>query len=269
MFHLINRLRLSEPHRFPKGLGVLDICTGTGCIPLLFSHDFPYEELGVEGLEVVGIDISKKALSLASYNQRRLVHELESTMTDRTGKEPVDEAKVSTIKGIRFLRADVLDNFVPGSTANLSTLLQHNGKHMWDIVISNPPYISPRSFITTTSRSVRNFEPKLALVPLDTLDSNDEEQGDLFYPRLLDIAEKVDAKIVLLEVADLSQAIRVAKMARQRLRWSGMEIWRDRPDLHSSNRDLVLDRVPVIGQGNGRAVFCYTQKGSEWISRFQ
>jgi methylase of polypeptide subunit release factors len=267
--YLINRLRLSDAQNFPKDLRVLDLCTGTGCIPLLFSHDFPYKELGVKILNIVALDISKKALSLASYNQQRLLRELESARTNGTGKEPAENARIYSLKHIRFLRADVLDNSGPGSITNFTTFLQHSGKPTWDIVISNPPYVSPKAFASSTSRSVRNFEPKLALVPPETLDSNDEEQGDLFYPRLLDIGQMAEAKMLLVEVADLDQAMRVAKMAQQRRRWSGVEIWRDQPDHHSPNGDIFPEGVRVIGQGNGRSVFCYTQEGREWISKCQ
>lgn len=269
MSYLINCLKLSDAQNFPKHLRVLDLCTGTGCIPLLFSHGFPYEELGVKKLDIVAVDVSKKALSLASYNQQRLLQELESMRTNGNGKELVENARICGLKHIRFLCAEVLDNSGPGSITNFSMFLEHSGKPTWDIIISNPPYVSPKAFASSTSRSVRNFEPKLALVPPETLDSNDEEQGDLFYPRLLDIGQMVNAKMLLVEVADLDQAMRVAKMAQQRRRWSGVEIWRDQPDHHSSNGDNFPEWVRVIGQGNVRSVFCYTQEGREWIRRCQ
>ena len=127
------------------------------------------------------------------------------------------------------------------------------GETEWDIIISNPPYISPRGYVRETHRSVRNWEPKLALVPCSssyscTLDGDiskssssslsssspsssssssamsasyqtdsglnqDVAIADLFYPRLFSIANQVNAKVVLVEAGDLAQAGRVARLA--------------------------------------------------------
>ncbi|KAE9965694.1 hypothetical protein EG328_009475 [Venturia inaequalis] len=105
----------------------------------------------------------------------------------------------------------------PNRVMDLWTALMRSGRGTeWDLLICNPPYISPNHFYTTTSRSVRNFEPKLALVPPPSESGlTDEQQGDLFYPRLLHIADKLKSKILLMEVADLSQAERVAAMAQE------------------------------------------------------
>ncbi|KAK4987911.1 hypothetical protein LTR66_007466 [Elasticomyces elasticus] len=109
--------------------------------------------------------------------------------------------------------------------------------------MSNPPYISPLEFDNTTSRSVRNFEPKIALVPPSDAALSGIDQGDVFYPRLLAIAEEVGAKLVLLEVADLTQARRVATMAYKQRVWDGIEIWRDDPD----GRDKNMQDDPATG----------------------
>lgn len=119
----------------------------------------------------------------------------------------------------------------------------------WDLLTSNPPYISPRGFSVSTSRSVRNWEPKLALVPpvervdlhqrhfYDHYYPDDEnllplpkrggagekkrtERGggveyaeeDIFYARLLEIARTYKPKRVLMEVGDMEQAKRVVGM---------------------------------------------------------
>lgn len=130
------------------------------------------------------------------------------------------------------------------------------------MVISNPPYISPRSFNKDTSRSVRNYEPKLALVPTDSpsilTDLNPMEKdmsiGDSFYPRLLEIAETVNASTLLLEVADMEQAKRVVAQAIKLGSWNMFEIWRDWPNEQLS--EILVDGtvVRVIGDGDGRSV---------------
>ena len=130
-------------------------------------------------------------------------------------------------------------------------------------MVSNPPYISPRDFDKTTERSVRNFEPRQALVPesvpfgVDFDGESDTAVGDAFYPRLLEIARQVEARCLVMEVADMAQARRVASRAVRLGWWTTCEIWRDWPDGARVGREtLELEgrMVDVKGEGNGRAV---------------
>ena len=143
-------------------------------------------------------------------------------------------------------------------------------KSSWDIVVANPPYISPNAFNTTTARSVRNYEPKPALVPSRSRMSNgklsdDHAIGDMFYPRLLRIAHNVDARVLLMEVADMPQATRVATMALTDGVWSGCEIWRDwHMEGTCSGKETACisgHRIHVRGHGNGRAVLVWKKNG--------
>jgi hypothetical protein len=149
----------------------------------------------------------------------------------------------------------------------------------WDVLISNPPYISPCGYWRTTTRSVRHFEPKLALVPPGEGISSDTEHGDEFYPRLIQHAKHTQARIVLFEVADLEQALRVARMARDavecrlehRYSFHGIEIWRDQPD-QPNHADSPGDpshesEFPIIGTGNVRSVLCWRDEGCEWLGK--
>jgi hypothetical protein len=61
------------------------------------------------------------------------------------------------------------------------------------------------------------------------------EQGGVFYLRLLEIAHQVRAMMVLLEVADLSQALRFARMARR----LGQELAQE----HAKMQDPCPDRI--------------------------
>jgi methylase of polypeptide subunit release factors len=215
----------SQASNFPRKLQVLDLCTGSGCIPLLFAHIFPYEELGVNELDVVGVDISSEAISLARFNQQRLLQEYKGSAHHVCGVSGC--ARKTAVENIQFLKADVLERSQavrPGTSMKLPQTLARKASSSWDIVVSNPPYISPKAFSTMTSRSVRNFEPKLALVPSTSEPVDDEAQGDWFYPQLLELSDAVDANILLVEVSDMNQAIRVASMARERKRWHGIEI---------------------------------------------
>ena len=99
----------------------------------------------------------------------------------------------------------------------------------YDVVTANPPYISRKGYEMETSRSVRRYEPRGALVPPSRVDvgagdgrCGDEAQGDLFYAPVMDVARRVGAKVVMMEVAGLTQALRVVGVAKKkRLGWCG------------------------------------------------
>lgn len=99
------------------GKKILDIGTGTGCIPITLS-------LEMKESEVVGLDVSVKALEVAKRNAKRL-H-----------------------SGVNFLKCDIL-NELPA----ISEL---------DILVSNPPYV-PKKDQSEMHRNVVAFEPHLAL----------------------------------------------------------------------------------------------------------
>ncbi|OMP83815.1 putative mitochondrial N(5)-glutamine methyltransferase mtq1 [Diplodia seriata] len=219
----------------PKPLRVLDLCTGTGCIPLLF------EDLlrdAAPHVQLLGIDVSPRCVNLARHNARRCG----SSRTD-------------------FALADVLSGGRSGAPP-LMALLRERNMVDWDVLVSNPPYISPHAFTHTTTRSVRNYEPKLALVPppASTDDDKAVDDGDLFYPQLLEIADQVRAKVVLFEVADMDQALRVARMAESTRSWRRIEIWRDEPAGKDLDSKHVVDDTHgfrTLGCGHGRSVVCW------------
>ncbi|KAI4762897.1 S-adenosyl-L-methionine-dependent methyltransferase [Aureobasidium sp. EXF-3400] len=265
--HLINRLH-QDKTPLPKHLSILDLCTGTGCIPLLCHYEFTHKHhRKAQDLEVVGVDISSAAINLANKNLQRLV----------------SDGMLHPKPNLQFLQADILatkNNEGDTSPPSLASALQHytsatssQKRHHWDILISNPPYISPSAFAHTTTRSVKRYEPLLALVPsLPTSSSStpqdtdqatqDQTQGDLFYPRLLSIAADLSVKVVLFEVADLEQAKRVAGMAEKQNIWDGVEIWRDDP---SSGEMETETGIKVLGTGNGRSVVAYRGEGKDWL----
>jgi hypothetical protein len=202
---------------------------------------------------VLGIDISDKALKLALHNLQRL---------RKSGQLP-DKGTLD------FLQADILiDPFATQTEGTLSLKAALNWASQpsfWDVLISNPPYVSPSAFWKTTTRSVRHFEPKLALVPPSNAKQTDTDQGDLFYPSLLRIARDVEAKVVLLEVADMEQALRVAQQAQNLDIFEGVEIWREQPSATSDTE--TEDRIPVVGQGNARSVLCWRGLGTSWLGK--
>lgn len=235
----------------PAELRVLDLCTGTGCIPLLFRHDL-YAARDDISLVTLGVDISDKALSLAVDNLKRL----------RTATAWANKGAAGYLQADMLL--DPFDDPHKGPLPFQNALNWQRLPHLWDILISNPPYISPVDYWKTTARSVRGFEPKTALVPPPRSARTDTEQADAFYGPLLYTAQFVEAKIVLLEVADLDQAVRVAQASRAMSFFDGIEIWREQPD---QNLQSSQDGFSVIGHGNARSVFCWRGVGADWLGR--
>lgn len=283
--HLVSLVQRAKI--LPSELRILDLCTGTGCIPLLFQREFNRARRSDIKLRLLGVDISPKALLLARYNLsilagvKRAKLQMWVNPAKRTSKHRkhnisrplgnASRAKVpNPLDSVKFIAADVLVDPIQATTLHppsfLAALNFTEQPSHWDILISNPPYISPSSFSRTTTRSVRNFEPRVALVPPVIPGRSDIEQGDAFYPRILTIASQAEVKLVLLEVADLDQALRVAHMAHAMSYFRGVEIWRDQPDAMDAEDEIeVLDGFKIKGQGNGRSVFCWTERGGRWL----
>lgn len=224
---------------------LLDLCTGSGCIPLLFGNEFTKRVTGVRRLECVGVDISQQAIDLAREN-----------------------AKVHKRHGVQqtFLQADLLATERSNGTGlvSLDEALCTSGLRdtEFNVLISNPPYISPATFSHSAERSVRRYEPRLALVP----PGNDK--GMTFYPVIIAVADRVRAGVLLLEVADLEQAVDVVKILQETSAepWSRIEIWRDEPTATpdaSETQELRIGSacVSVRGSGHGRSVVAWREKG--------
>lgn len=281
----------STPAEPSPPLRILDLCTGTGCIPLLLhSLLSPH----IANLQILGIDTSPKAIDLA---RRNLAHNI--------AKKTLSPAAKSQI---RFLGRDVRRG---GRRASVDEGDGDRDAYLaeeWQIVTSNPPYISPRAFNTSTARSVRAFEPKLALVPpsgshlQDDADSgppsapsiatnlglkaeeerraNYDDSGDAFYPSILSIAHRVKAHVLVMEVGDMPQAERVAALGlapalasteaedEERKGWEEVVIWRDWIDQHPPQPGAGAGKgggsvsgtdIAVLGGGDGagRAVVCF------------
>ncbi len=267
--HLVDLL--SRSRRLPKRLAVLDLCTGSGCIPLLFQHQFYSFEINArQHLKLTGVDISRTALDLSKENLTSQQQALASTHARHHPR------RVSLEK-LDFVEASVLD-----SQQLHTTLRQHYGRAetpRYDVLISNPPYISAIDFRRTTACSVRKYEPELALVPtslgLQTFSPTSSmrggfmHDGDLFYPHLLNSAQTFAATVVLLEVADIEQAKRVAAMAVESNTWRGIEIWLDEPS-HESQYTVKIGgaNVKVVGSGMGRSVLLYRGEGMSWLGKW-
>jgi release factor glutamine methyltransferase len=111
---LRNSVSGSEPQSPPR---VLDVGTGTGAIALSLADE-------LDGVEVLAMDSSDDALSLARENARR------------------------TGLSVEFVLRDLRDGLPPGP---------------FDLIVSNPPYVRPDE-IDSLEPEVRDWEPREALV---------------------------------------------------------------------------------------------------------
>jgi HemK-like putative methylase len=242
---LLASRKLFSPQSYlqSKTLNVIDFCTGTGCIPLLL---FASLQRVFQELKVVGVDISPDALQLAADNATY------NSLNTPAGSQ-----------AITFKHVDVF------SDKDIHALAQTN----WDVMISNPPYVSKDVWNCGYGQlgySVRKYEPKLALVPGDHLAAVPGVRAeDVFYARLLDVAQVLSPRALLLEVGDEQQALRVLRLCGRHPSAgnSHIELWRDWPDgvagpderthveIHNGgNGGDVNVSVAVRGSGNIRSV---------------
>ncbi|MEJ0090641.1 MAG: peptide chain release factor N(5)-glutamine methyltransferase [Limisphaerales bacterium] len=119
----------------------LDFCTGSGCIAIALAAKCPNSK-------IVAADISADALALARENVAR------NNVAER----------VEFLQGDRFtvLKAGWGERPREPSFANVEDGSPGVSPHLFDLIISNPPYI-PSAEIASLQPEVRDFDPRLAL----------------------------------------------------------------------------------------------------------
>lgn len=110
----------------PKPLALLDIGTGTGCIPISLKYNLPE-------VEVYAIDVSEKALEVANLNAKDNNVEINFIQTD-----------ILKIDDLLLLRAE------------------SRSFPKFDIIVSNPPYVRNLEK-EEIKKNVLDYEPHLAL----------------------------------------------------------------------------------------------------------
>lgn len=115
VFWLIEQIKQADRQE----LNIVDVCTGNGCIGLALAANLPKSQ-------VIGLDISQKALDLAEQNKHHL-----------------------KLSNIEFKRSNGLQALDEGFAC--------------DFIISNPPYLSEHSYKRVTDE-IRIWEDKGALV---------------------------------------------------------------------------------------------------------
>lgn len=110
-----------------RPLRVLDMCTGSGCIALALAKHLPKDSA-----EIIGMDISNKAIDLANHN--------------------LNLHKLNLQNSVEFQQRDLFDLDLNGSNINF--------------VISNPPYITHQEY-ESLDPDVKDWEDSRALVADD------------------------------------------------------------------------------------------------------
>lgn len=113
------RKRISKSNPFK----VLDVCTGSGCIALALAKHLPKDSA-----DILGLDISSEAISLANQNLK--VH------------------KPSLQNQVQFQEQDIFD---------------YNVEEPFNLVISNPPYITNEEY-DVLDPDIKDWEDSRALV---------------------------------------------------------------------------------------------------------
>lgn len=114
---------------------ILDMCTGSGCILLSLLKEIP----DAEGM---GVDLSKQALKVANRNAKSL------EVADRTV----------------LIESDLFSGLCADTeeTARFRRNRDGNEGLLYDMIISNPPYI-PTAEIAELMEEVRLHDPRMAL----------------------------------------------------------------------------------------------------------
>jgi methylase of polypeptide subunit release factors len=314
-----------------KELRILDVCSGSGCISLLL-HYLLTKSAKFPKVKTLGLDISPKAVALANENlalnikkghlpplpnghrqHEQPKHALQGEISGNIresqfkGHESGDKflryTSKKNIKRALVLGTDLIAPIQFREHDIFTSPLRPLGD--FDIIISNPPYISRSSFLSTTSYSVQKYEPHLALVPkansyprepksriqrhlelvgekkgneelaqeADTFERKNWQEGDaeltqeadIFYRQLLQIYDWGSTRILVMEVGDREQAIRVVKLAvleKHIAKTNKFEIWRDYPGQEAQpgeEQEVSIEGriIPVKGAGKIRSVVLF------------
>ena len=124
----VRELRAGRPQKTDgAGLCIADVGTGSGCIVIALAKELP-------SASFLATDISTAALAVARRNAAR--HNVASR--------------------VRLLECNLLDGL------HSSPLSTSHSPLLFDLVVSNPPYIGRRETVTLM-REVREHEPEIAL----------------------------------------------------------------------------------------------------------
>ncbi|CAG8645898.1 6548_t:CDS:2 [Dentiscutata heterogama] len=202
----INAILTSQKSSFK----IVDICTGSGCIALSLSSALPQNSCYIHG-----VDISNDALSLANLNLS------------------IMSSCKKLHNHVEFFHFDIMKTTDEQICEFMS---KSNG---YDLVVSNPPYISPDEYLTL-DEDVRLWEDKLALVA--------DENGTIFHSRIAYLTAKYllkknsqfnkvwESKVpqLVMEVGGNHQISMIVEELKK-YNFKSIDIWKD-----SANKDRCI-----------------------------
>ena len=133
-----------------EGLLIADIGTGSGCIAIALAKELP-------AANIYALDISPAALAVARRNAARLgfsdrIHFLESELFSAFSSSSHQSLVTNHPPALSL----------PNGSPSSSPLATRHSPLLFDLIISNPPYIG-RKETSTLPIEVRNHEPATAL----------------------------------------------------------------------------------------------------------
>jgi release factor glutamine methyltransferase len=141
-------------------LSILDIGTGTGCIPISIAKNVPKSN-------VFAIDVSKEALRIAKQNS-----ELNKVAINFF---EIDILKTDNLDSLSVRAQSITKDNKPFDSA------QGEISTKFDIIVSNPPYVRELEKVEIKNNVLEN-EPHLALFV-------DDDNPLIFYKKIADLAK--------------------------------------------------------------------------------
>jgi len=194
-------LRLAELiHPSPqKPISLIDLCTGSGCIPLLLCHLWP-----PGSVRAVGVDLATEAIQLATENAGLCGIGHSDTETSRNTFLPL----LANIRHSAFALSPAL-------------------RPPFHLITSNPPYITTADY-EKLPLSVKDYEDPRAL--LGDPEPKDGHRGLSFYHEIAKLVARrgflAEDGTVAVEVG-IGQAKDVAEIFETEGGLSKTEIWND------------------------------------------
>ncbi|CAL1707356.1 unnamed protein product [Somion occarium] len=210
----LSRLIQPSPER---PISLLDLCTGSGCIPLLLCNTWK-----PGSVNAYGVDISEDAIQLATDNAHRCGVHVPAEMQPRRYPFNTFKPMLANIRDPSFLLSAEL-------------------RPPFHVITSNPPYISRQDF-ENLPPSVKGYEDHRALIGDPTVypepPCSESGKGLTFYHTIAQLLAQqdilTDNGVVALEIG-FNQADDVRQIMQNEGKLPKTEVWRD-----PWNRDRVV-----------------------------
>ncbi|CAM1347971.1 peptide chain release factor N(5)-glutamine methyltransferase [Tenacibaculum crassostreae] len=142
-------------------LNILDIGTGTGCIPISLKKNLP-------NATVSAIDVSEEALKIAKHNA-----ELNEVGISFILQDILEAESLNVIAN--EMKQSIIDKEITSSQTPRNDV-------KFDIIVSNPPYVRNLEKVEIKNNVLKN-EPHLALFV-------DDNNPLIFYDKIADLSKK-------------------------------------------------------------------------------